>query len=143
MPVIVLLIVAIVLFAVLLLAVLHFIPDADDPYGIVKKLMDAVPAGSFLVVCHAPSDINPGEIAEMTRRYNESGAEQMRPRSREEIMRFFEGLEMIPPGLAPLSEWLPRFQNTVIEIASVLIRDWRMYCARECMMAWCKSSTIP
>jgi hypothetical protein len=93
--------------AVLLLAVLHFIPDADDPYGIVKKLMDAVPAGSFLVVCHAPSDINPGEIAEMTRRYNESGAEQMRPRSHEEIMRFFEGLEMIPPGLAPLSGWLP------------------------------------
>jgi O-methyltransferase involved in polyketide biosynthesis len=92
--------------AVLLLAVLHFIPDADDPYGIVKKLMDEVPAGSFLVICHAPSDINPGEIAEMTRRYNESGAEQMRPRSREEIMRFFEGLEMIPPGLAPLSEWL-------------------------------------
>lgn len=92
--------------AVLLLAVLHFIPDADDPYGIAKKLMDAVPAGSFLVICHAPSDINPGEIAEMTRRYNESGAEQMRPRSREEIMRFFDGLEMIPPGLAPLSEWM-------------------------------------
>jgi O-methyltransferase involved in polyketide biosynthesis len=93
--------------AVLLLAVLHFIPDTDDPYGIVKKLMDAVPAGSFLVICHAPSDINSGEIAEMARRYNQSGAEQMRPRSREEIMRFFEGLEMIPPGLAPLSEWLP------------------------------------
>jgi O-methyltransferase involved in polyketide biosynthesis len=92
--------------AVLLLAVLHFVPDAGDPYGIVKKLMAAVPAGSFLVICHAPSDINPGEIAEMTRRYNESGAEQMRPRSREEIMRFFDGLEMIPPGLAPLSEWL-------------------------------------
>lgn len=93
--------------AILLIAVLHFIPDADDPYGIVKKLMDAVPAGSFLVICHAPSDINPEEITEMARRYNESGAEQMRPRSREEIMRFFDGLEMIPPGLAPLSTWLP------------------------------------
>jgi O-methyltransferase involved in polyketide biosynthesis len=93
--------------AVLLLAVLHFIPDADDPYGTVKKLMDTMPAGSFLVICHAPSDINPGEIAEMARRYNESGAEQMRPRSHEEIMRFFDGLEMLPPGLAPLSEWLP------------------------------------
>jgi O-methyltransferase involved in polyketide biosynthesis len=92
--------------AVLLIAVLHFIPDADDPYRIVKKLMAAVPAGSFLVICHAPSDINPEEIAEMARRYNESGAEQMRPRSREEIMRFFDGLEMIPPGLAPLSAWL-------------------------------------
>jgi hypothetical protein len=93
--------------AVLLIAVLHFIPDADDPYGIARRLMDALPAGSFLVICHAPSDINPEEMAEMTRRYNESGAEQMRPRSHEEIMRFFDGLEMIAPGLAPLSEWLP------------------------------------
>ena len=92
--------------AVLLIAVLHFIPDTDDPYGVVKKLMDAVPAGSFLVICHAPSDINPEQIAEMTRRYNESGAEQMRPRSHDEIMRFFDGLDMIPPGLAPLSEWI-------------------------------------
>ena len=93
--------------AILLLAVLHFIPDEDDPYGIVKKLMDAVPSGSFLVICHAPSDRHPEEIAEMTRRYNESGAEQMRPRSQDEIMRFFDGLEMIEPGLAPLSAWLP------------------------------------
>ena len=92
--------------AVLLIAVLHFIPDADDPYGIVKKLMDAVPPGSFLVICHAPSDINPREIAEMTRRYNASGAAPMCPRSRQEIMRFFEGLDLIEPGLAPLSEWL-------------------------------------
>ena len=92
--------------AVLLIAILHFIPDTDDPYGVVKKLMDAVPAGSFLVICHAPSDINPEQIAEMTRRYNESGAEQMRPRSHDEIMRFFDGLDMIPPGLAPLSDWL-------------------------------------
>ena len=43
--------------AVLLIAVLHFIPDADDPYGIVKRLMDAVPPGSYLVISHAASDI--------------------------------------------------------------------------------------
>jgi len=92
--------------AVLLIAILHFIPDADDPYGIVKKLMDAVPPGSYLVICHAPSDINPEEIAEMTRRYNASGAAPMCPRSHQEIMRFFEGLELVEPGLAPLSEWL-------------------------------------
>lgn len=105
--------------AVLLIALLHFIPDADNPYGIVKKLMDAVPVGSFLVVCHAPSDINPEEIADMARRYNESGAEQMRPRSHEEIMRFFEGLELIGPGLAPLSEWLPPDQANASSGAAV------------------------
>jgi O-methyltransferase involved in polyketide biosynthesis len=93
--------------AILLLAVLHFIPDEDDPYGIVQKLMDAVPSGSYLVIVHAPSDRNPEEMAEQTRRYNDSGAERMRPRSQEEILRFFRGLELIGPGLAPLSEWLP------------------------------------
>ena len=93
--------------AILLLAVLHFIPDEDDPYAIVRKLMDAVPSGSFLVIVHAPSDRSPAEMAEQTRRYNESGAELMRPRSQEEILRFFTGLELIGPGVAPLSEWLP------------------------------------
>ena len=96
--------------AILLLAVLHFIPDSDDPYAIVRKLMDAVPSGSFLVIVHAPSDRNPEEMAEQTRRYNASGAEFMRPRSQEEILRFFTGLELIGPGIAPLSEWLPEGQ---------------------------------
>jgi O-methyltransferase involved in polyketide biosynthesis len=96
--------------AILLLAVLHFIPDEDDPYAIVRTLMDAVPSGSFLVIVHAPSDRSPEEMAEQTRRYNESGAEFMRPRSQEEILRFFTGLELIGPGIAPLSEWLPEGQ---------------------------------
>jgi hypothetical protein len=92
--------------AVLLFAVLHFIPDADDPYKIVSQLMDAVPAGSYLVVCHASSDIQPEQVAEMTRRYNASGAAQLRPRSREEVNRFFAGLDLIGPGVVPLTEWL-------------------------------------
>ena len=96
--------------AILLLAVLHFIPDEDDPYAIVRKLMDEVPPGSFLVIVHAPSDRSPEEMAEQTRRYNESGAELMNPRSQEEILRFFTGLELIGPGVAPLSEWLPKGQ---------------------------------
>jgi O-methyltransferase involved in polyketide biosynthesis len=96
--------------AILLLAVLHFIPDEDDPYAIVRELMDAAPSGSFLVIVHAPSDRSPQEMAEQTRRYNESGAELMRPRSQEEILRFFTGLELIGPGIAPLSEWLPEGQ---------------------------------
>ena len=96
--------------AILLLAVLHFIPDEDDPYAIVRTLMDAVPPGSYLVIVHAPSDRHPQEMAEQARRYNDSGAERMRPRSQQEILRFFRGLELIGPGLAPLSEWLPNGQ---------------------------------
>jgi hypothetical protein len=49
--------------AILLIAVLHFIPDADDPYAIVARLMDAAPSGSYLVMAHAASDIAPGSPA--------------------------------------------------------------------------------
>ena len=57
--------------AVLLIAVLHFIPDADDPYAVVARLMDAVPSGSYLVIAHAAADIAPEASAEMARRYNQ------------------------------------------------------------------------
>ena len=91
--------------AVLLIAVLHFIPDGDDPYGIVKRLMDAVPSGSYLVISHAASDIEAGATAEMTRRYNELSPVSVTPRSGEQVARFFDGLEMIHPGLVPLRQW--------------------------------------
>jgi S-adenosyl methyltransferase len=97
--------------AVLLMAVLHFIPDTDDPYAIVQRLMKAVPAGSFLVICHAATDIQPDEVAEMTRRYNASGAAPMRPRSYAEIAPFFGGLELIGPGVVPIAEWLGDGEN--------------------------------
>jgi hypothetical protein len=96
--------------AVLLFAVLHFIADADDPYTIVKQLMDAVPAGSYLVICHSSSDIQPEQVAEMTRRYNTSGPAQVRPRSRQEVTRFFDGLDLIDPGVVPLTQWLSHGQ---------------------------------
>jgi hypothetical protein len=91
--------------AVLLFSVLHFIPDTDDPYGRVKRLMAAVPAGSYLVICHAPSDRQAEQVAELARRYNASGAARMRPRSHEEVTRFFDGLDLIGPGVVPSAEW--------------------------------------
>jgi S-adenosyl methyltransferase len=91
--------------AVLLIAVLHFIPDADDPCGIVRRLMGAVPPGSCLVISHAASDIAAGAAAEMARRYNELSPVPITPRSREQVARFFDGLDMMPPGLVPLSHW--------------------------------------
>ena len=92
--------------AVLLLAILHFIPDADDPYQIAKRLMGPMPAGSFLVVCHASSDIHSEQVAKARLRYNESGAAQMNPRTHAEVARFFTGLDLIGPGVVPIAEWL-------------------------------------
>jgi O-methyltransferase involved in polyketide biosynthesis len=96
--------------AILLFAVLHFLPDADDPYQVVRRLLEAVPAGSFLVIVHAPSDLFPPEaIGEHTRRYNASGAAAFNPRSRDEVRRFFDGLELAGPGVATLADWLAYF----------------------------------
>jgi O-methyltransferase involved in polyketide biosynthesis len=91
--------------AVLLVAVLHFIPDADDPYAIVARLMDAVPSGSYLVMAHGASDIAPEAAAEMTRRYNKMSSVPVTLRNREQVARFFDGLDLLPPGLVPISQW--------------------------------------
>lgn len=90
--------------AILLIGLLHFIPDDDDPYGIVRRLLAAVPSGSYLVIGHGADDIDPGS-AEMMRRYNERSATPIKLRGYAEVSRFFDGLEMEPPGLVRLDEW--------------------------------------
>ena len=86
----------------MLIAVLHFIPDEDDPYKIVARLMDAVPPGSCLVLAHGASDIQPDVVAEMMRRYNALSSVRLTLRAWPEVTRFFDGLELIPwRGAAP------------------------------------------
>jgi O-methyltransferase involved in polyketide biosynthesis len=91
--------------AVILIGLLHFIPDADDPYQVMARLMDAVPSGSYLVIAHAASDIAAEASAEAARRYNEMSSATITMRTSEQVSRFFDGLEMVPPGLVPMSEW--------------------------------------
>jgi O-methyltransferase involved in polyketide biosynthesis len=91
--------------AILLITVLHFIPDERQAYRIVAKLLDAVAPGSFLVILHAPSDIRGEEVAEMARRYNATASAPITPRTRDQVARFFDGLEMVGPGLVNLTEW--------------------------------------
>ncbi len=93
--------------AVLLIGVLHFIPDADDPWGITARLMRPLPSGSFLVIGHAAADIE-AEAARMAEDvYNQRSSARIVPRTRDQVARFFDGLELIPPGLAPLSQGPP------------------------------------
>jgi hypothetical protein len=91
--------------AVLLIGVLHFIPDADDPYGVVARLLAGLPSGSYLVIGHAASDLEPEAAAEMTRRNNQTSPVPITPRTQTEVTRFFDGLDVMPPGVVPLSEW--------------------------------------
>lgn len=94
--------------AVMLVAILHLISDDDNPGQIVNTLMDAVPAGSYLVVSHLANDLYPEQMAELARGFNEQAATKVILRDHAEISRFFDGLELMDPGIAKISEWRPR-----------------------------------
>jgi S-adenosyl methyltransferase len=91
--------------AVLMLQLLHFIPDEDDPYGIVQQIMDKLPSGSFLVMAHGSSDVIRPATDELTK-MSKASVVTLRLRSRAEVTRFFDGLELIGPGLVTGTEWL-------------------------------------
>ncbi len=93
--------------AVMLVAVLHLIGPDDDPYGIVQRLMAAVPPGSYLLLSHVASDIEPEKMAEMGKRLNRLLAQRGWYRSQPEVAGFFAGLELIPPGIVPVQQWRP------------------------------------
>ena len=95
--------------ALMLLMVLHMIPDADRPYQIVGRLMDALPGGSYLAISHPPSDILPEGVAEVQRRLNEHLAADasMTARSHGEITQFFDGLQIVEPGVVQVHQWRP------------------------------------
>ncbi|HYK71254.1 MAG TPA: SAM-dependent methyltransferase [Streptosporangiaceae bacterium] len=91
--------------AVLLIAVLHFIPEDADPYAIVARLIDAVPSGSYLVIGHAASDIRFADTKEGFQTYNERSPVRLIPRNRDQIDRLLAGLEPVGRGVVPLSQW--------------------------------------
>ena len=94
--------------AVTMLALLHALPDSDDPYAIVAKLMDAVPPGSYLAISHAAADLLDPEIL---RRIKEAWHGKMQQqiiwRTREQVARFFAGTDLVEPGLVRVEEWRP------------------------------------
>ncbi len=92
--------------AVTLLAILHAIPDSDDPHAIVAKLVNAVVPGSYLAVSHGGSDLFT-EAATFQAVVNQSMRQQLKTRPREQVARFFDGLDLVEPGLVPLEDWRP------------------------------------
>src|SRR5580700_536774 len=94
--------------AIMLLAILHYIPDLDEAQRIVARLVGAVPSGSYLVISHAASDISPQEMAEMIRRMNEHLAEGNHVgRPRDVVARFFADVDLVEPGVVKVTEWRP------------------------------------
>jgi hypothetical protein len=93
--------------AVIMLGLLHFIPDADDPYSLPRRYLDAFVPGSYLAASHASSDIEQEGQSEAAVSFNAQATIPITLRSIEEFARFFRGLELVPPGIVPLGQWAP------------------------------------
>ena len=105
--------------ALMLLAVLQFIADTENPYALVSRLLTALPSGSYLVLAHPTDDFNPNRQGESIQRYNERVADQATLRGHDETARFFEGLELVEPGLVTSSKWQPDSDITAARHSSM------------------------
>jgi S-adenosyl methyltransferase len=92
--------------ALMLLAILQFIPDGEDPWALVARLLEPLPPGSYLVISHPTDDFNPNR-GESIQKYNERVADQATLRGEAGTTRFFAGLELIDPGVVAVSKWRP------------------------------------
>jgi hypothetical protein len=94
--------------AITLIAILHAIPDADDPRAIVAKIMDAVPSGSYLAISHVGSDLFDQEALDGVSDLTTQKADwKFASRIREQVALFFEGMDLVEPGLVRVEEWRP------------------------------------
>ncbi len=92
---------------IMLLGILHFLLDQEDPWAIVNRLVDAVPSGSHLALTHATQELGGTANAEAQRSWNEKATVPLTARTRAQITGFFEQLELLEPGVVPLGRWRP------------------------------------
>ena len=109
--------------ALLLVAILHFIPDDQDPLGIVARFRDALPTGSYLAISHSTRDIpvrpdmSAAEMAEMgarVERLYQLTTASLVTRTRAQVERFFDGFDLLDPGLAEIQLWRPDDQSSML-----------------------------
>jgi trans-aconitate methyltransferase len=91
--------------ALLLVAVLHFIPDEDEPAGLITRLVSALAPGSYVALTHATADSRP-ESAQAERVYERASA-QARARTRDQVAAMVAGLDLVEPGLVWAPDWRP------------------------------------
>ena len=93
--------------AVMLMAILQHLQEEDDPYQVVATLMAAMPSGSYLALSHPAKDIDAEAMAKMADSLNKMMAEKVTFRDRPAVARFFEGLDLVEPGMVQASKWRP------------------------------------
>jgi hypothetical protein len=93
--------------ALMLLGIMEHILDDDEAYAIVNRLLDALPSGSYLVMADPTTDIGGEVMVEAIRFWNENATPPIKARSWQEYTRFFDGLELLAPGVVSPSLWRP------------------------------------
>jgi hypothetical protein len=93
--------------AVMLIGLLHCIPDADDPYRLVADLAAAIPPGSYLAISHPASDIHADAMAEGAAMMNAALPVPVTFRPYERVIPFFDGLDLVDPGMVATTQWRP------------------------------------
>jgi hypothetical protein len=91
-------------------ALMHFVTDAQDPYGIVGRLLDALPSGSALALSHCTPDFDPPTWQKVTDIYTGAGT-PVQFRSQQDVARFFDGLDLLDPGVTVGHRWRPDAPN--------------------------------
>jgi hypothetical protein len=87
-------------------ALMHFVTDAQDPYGLVGRLLSALPSGSALALSHCTPDFDPATWQKVTDIYTNAGT-PVQFRSEKDVSRFFDGLQLLDPGISVGHRWRP------------------------------------
>jgi hypothetical protein len=104
--------------AVMLLAVLHFVPDDEHPEQIPAALLDALVPGSYLTISAVTNDMSTDQVTRAVRDFNtQRVAARVHPRTHAEISRYFAGLDLIEPGLVPIQQWRAPFDPESVSSA--------------------------
>jgi hypothetical protein len=93
--------------ALLLLTTLNFVADDEDPYGLLGGLVDAIAPGSCVTIAHSSYDFNAEGMREASARLSKALKKPWVVRPRSDILRFFNGLDLVEPGLVPIDDWHP------------------------------------
>lgn len=91
----------------ILLGVVIFVGDDEDPYGLVRSLVDRLPSGSHLVLSHTITSPAMPDVDEAVKFWNANGTPWLTQRTPEDVTRFFDGLDLLEPGVVSCSRWRP------------------------------------
>jgi O-methyltransferase involved in polyketide biosynthesis len=102
--------------AVMLLGILNFIDDDAEAQGIIDRLMAAVPSGSYLAIAHPTTEVNPEGSKKAQDMWNSTAKPPITLRSHAQLSRFFQGLDVLEPGIVTCTKWRPEPGDATAEI---------------------------